>query len=404
MLSLARSLSKAPARRQYHLASSKRRYCVGNSSKNSLRPIWPPDTSDPKFPELKYLIRHTNWTRSFRSEEDGPNSHIFGDKLPVHWQNVIEKSGTSPKSVVERFEAVLSKSQPVPPRLINVIISAYGRLQLGHRVLQIIVGEVEKGLFVPQRRHLTNLIGALSRSGDLESVLALYKLMEPHGIQCVTFITLIDSLSRANYPELIYPLWKEYQTQAQEWPVMNLYTTICEASIKANLFDVFREAELQARHDYKEALASKSLSRIASSQLTPKHCIFISELLRTRWLTTLRPIIPQSILDDATQELSKWRTIRPALPGVPLNATEIQAWHDDIDKWTELEARYGMLPRHDAAQDKETLWNQDGDFYGREEDGATWKGDSYAHQSEEEHEERVLKALDARREAECRTK
>ena len=297
----------------------------------------------------------------------------------------MEKSRTSPESVVEAFEKEYDPDTPVPPFLMNKVIVSYGKLQLGLRVLDVVVREVEKGQLKLRPTHLTSLLGALSRSGDLESVMVLYHLMLPHGIRSVTLITMLDGLARSGHIELIMRLWKDWHQTRTELPILNLYTTIAEATIKSGRFDAWLEAETQAKKDYEEAKASRKLSQIAIAQLTPKHCMYVSQLLIKKWVSSLRLIMPEEERTNITQELQRWVAIRPALPGSPLKDAEITAWNDLIEAITIINQKYGTLDQQDFVLEQEPVKNLgEPDFWLNDDDMEI-----------ERHDARILAAVDA---------
>jgi len=256
----------------------------------------------------------------------------------------------SPEKLTKTFERLYDPHRSIPPSLMNVIIGAYGKMELGHRILDVVVQETKKGLFVPQTRHLTNLIGALGRSGDLDAALTLYYLMIPLDIDCVTFISMVDVLSSSHHPDLAFSLWKDWQHSAHCYPILNVFTTLSEAAIRANRFDLFQEAEMAARELYHKAVAEKRLARIADSQYTPKHCIHVSRLLKRFWYPMLRPITPEQLKESVKMSLQAWINVRSALPGSPLTAPEISQWEADVDAWMSCNDLYA--PSKDAAHEE----------------------------------------------------
>lgn len=275
----------------------------------------------------------------------------------------MPERGSSPEAVVSAFEENFEQNMDIPPFLVNTLIGAYGKLELGHRVLDLVLQETKKGVFRPHKRHLTNLMGALGRSGDLEASIALYHLMSISEADSITLISIIDILSRAYHAELAFQLWRSWRLSNPSLPVLNVYTTLSEAAIKAHRFDIFQQAEMDARMEYHKALASKKLSRIASLQYTPKHCIYLSTLLLRFWIPSLRPIMPQDIRLTLNDTLTTWTKVRTTLPGSPLSSNEISQWESDVDFWISINSSYG--PSIDVGQPSEISTPHD-------EDDSSW--------------------------------
>lgn len=321
---------------------------------------------------------NTNWLGASSQRAGEPPAPNTANKKS-QWKNVKESTLISPAAVVEAFEAEYNPNSHFPHHLLSKLIVNYGKMQLGHRILDIVSIEIEKGSLRPNRVLVTALLSALSRSGDLDSVLVLYHLMLPRGINSVVLIAIIDALSRSGHFELIPVLWKDWRETKEYLPTLNLYTTIAEAAIKAMRFDVWIEAELASRKDYDDAIASRKLSQIASSQLTAKHCIHVSQLLILRWIPNLR-LIPDSTREALSERLQRWQDIRPALPGLPLTKAEIEEWRADMDLVFLTHENHGPLELA-AATSSDTKWN---DFYDELTDDV----------GDEAHEANILEALD----------
>lgn len=363
----------------------RRRHCANKAVRerkqdlNLHRLTAPPHYPISEHPKLKYIVDNTNWT-SLHTTPKEPVISSSSSSKSSRWQRVKQSALISPEAVVEAFEAEYSPNEPVPLYLLNTAIIAYGKMQLGHRILDIVLLELEKGSFTLNRTHVTSLISALSRSGDLESVLVLYQLIKPMGIHSVTLISIIDSLTRSGHFELITVLWDDWRKTNADVPPINLYTTIAEAAIKADRYDVWIDAELSARKDYENAVATGKLSAIATSQVTAKHCIYTASLLALCWVPKLR-LISDSERKSLTEMLRRWDGVRPALPGLPLTKAEIAAWKADIDYCILINDKHGPLPtEHEpsTSMSEHTTWN-----------GTTDDIDEI-----EAHEARILEAVD----------
>ena len=326
-----------------------RRYLERAKHVDAKTSLWPPSCDKVTEEKLKYLVSACTPNSRLLSHSKSLFGSKKSDPLAYRWKKQLLEPPVSAEKVVRTFESLYDPNRAVPATLMNVVISAYGKLELGHRILDLVVEETRKGAFVPQVRHLTNLIGALGRSGDLEASLVLYDLMIPLEIDCVTLISIVDVLSRQRQPDLAFQLWKIWKTSTRFYPILNVYTTLSEAAIRARRFKLFQESELEARRAYHEAVDAKRLAKISDSQYTPKHCIHLSRLLHCYWFPRLRPIMPQTQKLNVESTLKTWIAIRPNLPGSPLSSREIIEWEKDVDSWISCNDLYA--PSEDVTLD-----------------------------------------------------
>jgi hypothetical protein len=280
------------------------------------------------------------------------------------WITLARNMLKNPVALATEFERLLQTKQPVPPQVMSLAITSFGRLAQGLRILDLMTEEVSRGAFTPQLRHVTNLITALGQSNEYEAVLVLYQLLLESHYDNITFVAVVDVLARSYHLDLIQKLWYDWRNMENcPPPTINFFTTLCEAYLRGRRFDLFQEAEEERRRLYQEAVSQNKWSRIAVLQTTPKHCTHVSRLLRLRWFKRLPSTIPQHLRDNLAQNLDSWSQIRKVLPGSPLTKAEREKWEIDLDFWISVNSQYGSERIADGqgitsdTSDDQDLWD-----------------------------------------------
>lgn len=319
------------------------------SSRKYTKLVWPLPNAANDFPDLKYLVDHADWNVSFSATSHKPKVY---NPDPIRWKKALSRS--SDREIIQEFEKIYSSRTPIPVESLASFAISYGKIGKAGRALNIYLDQVDNCRLKPTALHLTALLNAFGRSYDSQRALALYALMSAHHVNGVAVITLIDALSKSRQIEVIEAIWKDWRENTSEWPEVNFYTTVAEASISNKRFGLLFESEKQLRKDYKEAYASGKLSKMSASHITPKHVAHISGMLIRYWLPIVQRVMPDNDSETLQHSLEKWAKVRPVLPGAPLSHAEIEAWLIQIDVINLINDKYGHFPADSGKPSNDT--------------------------------------------------